>query len=460
MLRVNGLYGYMQSTAVRSTALFAGFFASLVLLWSAVYLFYLLFDYFTTSGAARRVATSQLLRVATDYPAMIMETIHIPALFAILWLAAGLNWHTLIIRTETGALPISRRDAPHLYNLVENLAITAGLPMPDVEIIETPALNAFAYGLTPETSSVAVTRGLLTTLSRDELEAVLAHELSHVRNGDARVNVVAAILQGLMSFVAAIVWTRLTRHATPLDDIFLTRPDETTNTAAVRAQKRRMTGFLLLHIAPIMVLLADSLFGRSAREVVIVIVLVGIVGWLARMLVDYHYDTAEKGALDISVLPSLKLLYFFPVWLLMMIIGFLAAMAYAIAAGVTAKISQAREFLADAGAIELTKNPGALSSALWKVSGRDHIPSSSIATMALMISSSRVGWFATHPPVEERIAAIERHVGMAMPPLPTHQARSRGHPAALAATGHTPAPSFGRRKSRLPATPRNNIGGL
>ena len=101
-----------------------------------------------------------------------------------------------MIRAGTGARPAVRRLEWELYNTVENLAIAAGMPMPAVEIIETDALNAYASGLGTIDASIAVTRGLLDTLTKDELEAVLAHELTHIRNRDVRLMMVAIIFVG------------------------------------------------------------------------------------------------------------------------------------------------------------------------------------------------------------------------------------------------------------------------
>jgi len=102
------------------------------------------------------------------------------------------------------AAPIEKKDNPELYNLVENLAITAGLPMPKVYITPELQINAFATGRDPKHAAVAVTQGALQRLSRTELEGVMAHELSHVGNRDILVNTVAAILAGIITLLADI----------------------------------------------------------------------------------------------------------------------------------------------------------------------------------------------------------------------------------------------------------------
>jgi heat shock protein HtpX len=101
-----------------------------------------------------------------------------------------------------GAQPVGPNDAPGLYQMVENLCARANLPMPGVYIVPTPGANAFATGRDPEHAAVAVTEGILRILPADELEAVIAHELSHVRNRDTLTQAVAATIAGAISFLA------------------------------------------------------------------------------------------------------------------------------------------------------------------------------------------------------------------------------------------------------------------
>ncbi len=111
------------------------------------------------------------------------------------------NSHKMVLRM-TGAKPVERKDEPELYNIVENLSITAGLPMPKVYIIHDPAPNAFATGRNPENAVVAATTGLLDMLDRNEIEGVMAHELAHVGNRDMLVMTVAVVLAGVIAIVA------------------------------------------------------------------------------------------------------------------------------------------------------------------------------------------------------------------------------------------------------------------
>lgn len=107
-----------------------------------------------------------------------------------------------IVLSMTGATRIYKEDNPELFNLVENLAIGAGLPMPKIYIVLDEAPNAFATGRSPERAVVAVTSGLLKILNRNELEGVLAHELSHIGNRDMLVMTVAVVLAGFVAMVA------------------------------------------------------------------------------------------------------------------------------------------------------------------------------------------------------------------------------------------------------------------
>lgn len=107
-----------------------------------------------------------------------------------------------IALASSGAKKIEKRDAPELWNLVENLTIASGLPMPAVYVIDDTAPNAFATGRDPEHASVAVTTGLVERLTKLELEGVLAHELSHVKNYDVRVMTIVVVLVGIVMLLS------------------------------------------------------------------------------------------------------------------------------------------------------------------------------------------------------------------------------------------------------------------
>lgn len=102
---------------------------------------------------------------------------------------------------STGAKEITKKDSPYVYRMVENLCITAGTPMPKVHIINSPALNAFATGRDPKHASIALTSGIIEALENEELEGVIAHELSHIKNYDIRVMTVVVVLVGIIALV-------------------------------------------------------------------------------------------------------------------------------------------------------------------------------------------------------------------------------------------------------------------
>ena len=131
----------------------------------------------------------------------------------ILYIAVGLAllmnigsywWSDKLVIKMTGAHQVSRETHPTLWNTVENLAITAGLPMPKVYVIEDPSPNAFATGRDPEHAAVAATTGLLQILDQTELEGVMAHELSHIGNRDMLVSTVAVVLAGFIAILSDI----------------------------------------------------------------------------------------------------------------------------------------------------------------------------------------------------------------------------------------------------------------
>lgn len=129
----------------------------------------------------------------------------------ILYIAVGFSlimnilayWHSdKIALSLSRAKEIKKRDNPELFRLVENLSITSGLQMPKVHIIDSPQINAFATGRNPKHASVAVTTGALQKLNRTELEGVMSHELSHIKNRDILVASIAVVLSGLIALLA------------------------------------------------------------------------------------------------------------------------------------------------------------------------------------------------------------------------------------------------------------------
>lgn len=130
--------------------------------------------------------------------------LYIAVAFALVMNVVSYWFSDKIVLKMTGAKQVTESEAPELYNIVENLSITAGLPMPKVYIVEDPAPNAFATGRDPEHAVVAATTGLLQILDRTELEGVMAHELAHVGNRDMLVMTVAVVLAGFVAILSDI----------------------------------------------------------------------------------------------------------------------------------------------------------------------------------------------------------------------------------------------------------------
>jgi heat shock protein HtpX len=327
MLPAYGLYGHIRNNNLKSAALLGAFALYVALLWFVLCLVWVgLSTKF--EPIILRLGNHQPTLAQLWHPTLVrgvdcaLRYAFIPFVAVVTWFATAFVTHKAMIRAGTGAKPIVRSLEFDLYNMVENLAIAAGLPMPTVEIIETDALNAYASGLGTTDATVAVTRGLLETLSKDELEAVLAHEITHIKNRDVRLMVVAIIFVGILSYCAQVLWRT----------VWDRRP------------------------------------GQSLGP---------------------------------------------PEFVLFAVASVLACVAHLFAVLTQFALSRTREFLADAGAAQLTKKPEALVSALRAISGRDDIPGVPASLRAMMISSRLEGLFATHPPLEERIAALERYAGAA-----------------------------------------------
>lgn len=245
-----------------------------------------------------------------------------PAILGIagVWMLIGYFFNSSMIRAATGARPLQRTENPQLYNLLENLCISRGIPMPRLFIIDVPEMNAFASGIDKRSFSITVTRGLLQNLNEAEVEAVLAHELSHIMNRDVRLLIIAIVFTGMISFLAQLLWRNL-RFASMRQS----------------SNDRRGNAALFMLVAAIM-----------------------------------------------------------------MAIGYLFAVMLRFA------LSRRREYMADAGSVQLTKTPEALVSALQKISGRSRIPNVPPEVEQLFIDNppSFMGLFDTHPPIEDRIRVL------------------------------------------------------
>ena len=126
-------------------------------------------------------------------------------IFAIFYVLFQYKISTAITLKMNGAEPISKKDAPEFYSIVESLSITAGLPMPKLYIINDSSMNAFAAGTNPENSVICATTGLLENMDKVEIEGVMAHEISHIKNYDIRVSMAAVALTAVIGILSDIV---------------------------------------------------------------------------------------------------------------------------------------------------------------------------------------------------------------------------------------------------------------
>lgn len=249
--------------------------------------------------------------------------LYVAVAFSVLTSVVSYWWSDKIVLSMSGAKLVRFEDNKELYRVIENLAITAGLPTPKIYTIEDTALNAFATGRNPEHGVICFTTGILQTLSRVELEGVAAHELSHIGNRDTLISTVVVILVGFVALLAD--WFR---HWAWFGS---GRDSDNKNQAQV----------ILMIVAIVLSLLAP-----------------------------------------------------------------IAAMLMQLA------ISRKREFLADASGALLTRYPEGLASALQKISGdTEPLEAANRATASLYIANPFKGkkvtkLFMTHPPIEERIAAL------------------------------------------------------
>jgi heat shock protein HtpX len=318
-----GLRTHIWNNNLKSLALLAGFPVLLFLLTYAGALV------LTAYGFSESPSKSGLEnQYAAAWEAAIAALPFVIAAAAV-WFLIAWMFHQSIIDASMKARSVTREEEPRLWNLLENLCISRGLTMPSLRIIETSALNAYASGLSDKRAAVTVTRGLMDGLDDAELEAVLAHELTHIRNKDVRLLVIAVIFVGIISFVGEIMTRGLLRGS------------------LARAGGSRR--------------------GKSGNAGVIILIALAIV-----------------------------------------------ALSWVLAIAIRFAMSRRREFMADAGAVELTRNPDAMIGALQKISGRSEVEDAprEVRQMFLDDSSTSVfGAFATHPPIEKRIEALVRYAG-------------------------------------------------
>src|SRR6188768_684925 len=190
-----GLYSHIQSNKRRSVALLIGLFFLVYLL---VFAGALVAEGLTTNAPLDYLVQAAIYDFTKAAPFATVGTI--------VWVAIAYKFHQSMIDAVTGAREVSRAEEPRLYNLLENLCISRGITMPTLRIADDDALNAFATGLNEKQYSITVTRGLINALNDQEMEAVLGHELTHIRNGDVRMLVIAVIIAGVIGFFAELLF--------------------------------------------------------------------------------------------------------------------------------------------------------------------------------------------------------------------------------------------------------------
>lgn len=121
-----------------------------------------------------------------------------------IWFLISYFTNASMVRQATGARPLERRENPRVYNIVENLTMTCGMPMPKINVIDDPQLNAFASGIDEKSYTVTVTTGICDRLNDDELAGVIGHELTHIRNRDTRLLIVSIVFVGIMSTLLSL----------------------------------------------------------------------------------------------------------------------------------------------------------------------------------------------------------------------------------------------------------------
>jgi heat shock protein HtpX len=249
--------------------------------------------------------------------------------FTSVWFIIAWLFHSSMIRLATGSKPLERKDNKRVYNILENLCMAHGITPPRLYIIYDSSLNAFASGISEKNYSISVSSGMLEKLDDAELEAVIAHELTHIRNRDVRFMVISIIFVGVFSFLAEVAFRSL-----------------------------RFAGG------------GRSKNSKGGGAIVLIAIVVTAICYLLSVLMSYG-------------------------------------------------ISRSREYMADAGSAELTKNPHALASALKKISKDAAIEAVENRDVAQLFienpkpSAHGFSWdnlFATHPPIQKRIEILEQFV--------------------------------------------------
>jgi heat shock protein HtpX len=370
-----GLYTHIASNKFRSMLLLAGLF---VLIYVMVYAGALIAEVLIDPG---RPADYYLMAASRD----LVKDFPYATGAAILWIVIAYFFHQSIVDAITGGEDVTRKQQPRLYNLLENLCISRGIPMPKLKLVESDALNAYATGLNQRQYAVTVTSGLLKALNDSEIEAVLGHELTHIRNGDVQLMVIAVIIAGVVGFFAELFFRTFTNfgyyggYGGGFGRGSWSSPSSSSSSSSSDGDRKSS--------------------GGGAIIVIIIAVVLIALAWLLSQLVRLA-------------------------------------------------LSRSRELLADAGSVELTKNPDAMISALRKIEGRGELPGATSAVMELCLDNPREGFhdlFATHPSVDARVQALVKYAG-------GHDPGPLALPADAAGDGRPLGPSEGQIPPPLPSS--------
>jgi heat shock protein HtpX len=337
-----GLYTHIASNRFRSMLLLAGLFALVyVLVYAGALVAEVVID-------GNETVAYYLSRALGD----LKVAAPVATIVAAVWIVIAYFFHQSMIDAVTGGHDVTRQEQPRLYNLLENLCISRGITMPKLKIMESPALNAFATGLNPRQYAITVTTGLLHALDDREIEAVLGHELTHIRNGDVQLMVVAVIIAGVVGFFGELFF-RLFTNFSWSGGSWSSGSSSSSRSSSSSSDSKNS--------------------GGGAVIVIIIAVVLIVVAWLMSQVVKLA-------------------------------------------------LSRSREYLADAGSVELTKDPDAMISALRKIENRGELPGATSAVMELCVDNPREGFadlFATHPSVQSRVDALVKFAGGRDPgPLP------------------------------------------
>jgi len=363
-----GLYTHIASNKFRSMLLLAGLF---LLIYVLVYAGALVAEVLMHSDKS---VDFYLMHASRD----LIAAFPYATIAALLWIVIAYFFHQNMIDAVTGGESVTRQQQPRLYNLLENLCISRGIPMPKLKVMDSPALNAFATGLNRRQYAVTVTTGLLKALNDQEIEAVLGHELTHIRNGDVQLMVVAVIIAGVVGFFGELFFRMFTNLS--WSGGWGSSSSSSRSSSSSDSDSKSS--------------------GGGAVIVVIIAIALIVVAWLLSQVVKLA-------------------------------------------------LSRSREFLADAGSVELTKDPDAMISALRKIENRGELPGATSAVMELCVDNPREGFadlFATHPSVDSRIKALVQFAGghdpgpLALPSDASGEGDDQADQTDQPASGQTPPP--------------------